>query len=487
MLVRLDSQRLLVRAARLFSVVTSAYSPGELGQLIAGKRAKPLRLPARRPFAPSELVTFDRCERRYLFVDLWKVAPPPSRSVVQRQCVHKVLKKLLDQPPKQRTPEKMKDLFREGPRKSWSGVRKGLVEVLFETKEDEVRWGAESFRLLGNYFQRAALRDAHFGSKLTRAGSRGPRGFQDPTADESVIGGRVLSAEEAVEGVVLPDATPRPLSLRCKGLGYRVDTLAGGALRVTEYLAGPPPTAPTEADSWALELYALLLSKQAAPAVVAELRQLYLGGAAAVAVDPTLAGGGGTEATLRRAEAKLAPLWARLLARVEGNDPKAFSACGQADCLCQQASFSTVLDEPLPPVYAGAADDDDDDADVVAGAATAGAAGRAAPTSSAAAPAPAPTTLLTPGSLVLANGSGYAITEDYVAVLPLETLETLCGELGLAHDPRPVADAKPVVVNKARATLIESIVQHIARTAPADAAQKAPPADAAQAAQTLQT
>jgi putative RecB family exonuclease len=215
--------------------------------------------------SPSRAGDFKTCPQLFKFRAVDRIPEPVSIFQARGTTAHLALQRLFDDPLRERTPDRLFDLFRQ----AWTEVRGSEeFEGLFETIEQERLWGMESLELLANYF---AIED--------------PTGF-DPEHRE-------LDLLEDLDGMMI------------RGILDRMDRDADGRLVITDYKTGkaPPETFALPAF-FALKIYALLIRNRSGE-TPAEVRLLYLNG-------PTLYRLAIDDRQLDAMDSQLRALWAAI-------------------------------------------------------------------------------------------------------------------------------------------------------------------------------
>ncbi|MDB4833509.1 PD-(D/E)XK nuclease family protein [Acidimicrobiia bacterium] len=186
--------------------------------------------------SPSRASQFKTCPKQFKFSNVDKIKEPTNLVQAKGTTVHQALEDLYDLPIDQRTPEVLYDLFR----KAWSNVRGNDEHVnLFDSIEDERKWGQEGLNLLHNYLK-----------------------LEDPQKLEP------LEQERWVRGSI------EDLNLR--GILDRMDEDKDGNLIIVDYKSGKAPMAKyKEPRFFALKLYALLIRDEIG-VTPKELKLIYL-------------------------------------------------------------------------------------------------------------------------------------------------------------------------------------------------------------------
>ena len=188
--------------------------------------------------SPSRASDFKVCPQLFKYRAIDRLPEPTTVFQARGTTAHLALERLYDLPAPSRTPEALSELFRE----AWTELR-GSEEFaqLFESIEEERRWGIESLTLLLNYFA-----------------------LEDPTTIAPLD--RELDMLEDLEGITI------------RGILDRIDEQPDGSLVITDYKSGKaPPERYALPAFFALKIYALLIKKQLGRTPV-EVRLLYLNG-----------------------------------------------------------------------------------------------------------------------------------------------------------------------------------------------------------------
>lgn len=197
-----------------------------------------LENPRLETLSPSRAGDFKTCPQLFKFRAVDRLPEPTSIYQARGTTAHLALQRLFDDPAPDRTPERLYDLFRT----AWTEIRgDDEFEGLFDTTEEERRWGLESLDLLANYF---SVED--------------PRTF-DPEDRE-------LDMLEDLDGIVI------------RGILDRMDRDEDGNLIILDYKSGKaPPERYALSAFFALKIYALLI-RQRIGETPKEVRLLYLNG-----------------------------------------------------------------------------------------------------------------------------------------------------------------------------------------------------------------
>ena len=188
--------------------------------------------------SPSRASDFKVCPQLFKFRSIDRLPEPTTIYQARGTTAHLALERLYDLPASERTPDALSALFRD----AWTEMR-GSDEFahLFESPEEERRWGIESLTLMVNYFA-----------------------LEDPT--EVVPLERELDMLEDLGGITI------------RGILDRIDERPDGSLVITDYKSGKaPPERYALPAFFALKIYALLIKKQLGRTPV-EVRLLYLNG-----------------------------------------------------------------------------------------------------------------------------------------------------------------------------------------------------------------
>ena len=188
--------------------------------------------------SPSRASDFKVCPQLFKFRSIDRLPEPTTIYQARGTTAHLALERLYDLPAAKRTPEALSALFRD----AWTELR-GSDEFahLFESPEEERRWGIESLTVLLNYFA-----------------------LEDPTEVAPLE--RELDMLEDLDGITI------------RGILDRIDERPDGSLVITDYKSGKaPPERYALPAFFALKIYALLIKKQLGRTPV-EVRLLYLNG-----------------------------------------------------------------------------------------------------------------------------------------------------------------------------------------------------------------
>ncbi len=186
--------------------------------------------------SPSRASQFKTCPQQFKYANVDKLREPTNEVQAKGTTVHQALEDLFDLPQKERSIEKLHNLFRD----AWTKVR-GTDEHhnLFSSVEEERDWGVDGLKLLNNYMT-----------------------IEDPTTFDP------LERERWVRGSI------EDLNLR--GILDRMDRNRNGELIIVDYKSGKAPMAKyKEPRFFALKLYALLIREELGE-MPAELKLIYL-------------------------------------------------------------------------------------------------------------------------------------------------------------------------------------------------------------------
>ena len=186
--------------------------------------------------SPSRASQFKTCPQQFKYANVDKLREPTNEVQAKGTTVHQALEDLFDLPQKERSIEKLHNLFRD----AWTKVR-GTDEHhnLFSSVEEERDWGVDGLKLLNNYMT-----------------------IEDPTTFDP------LERERWVRGSI------EDLNLR--GILDRMDRNRNGELIIVDYKSGKAPMAKyKEPRFFALKLYALLIKEELGE-MPAELKLIYL-------------------------------------------------------------------------------------------------------------------------------------------------------------------------------------------------------------------
>lgn len=188
--------------------------------------------------SPSRAGDFKTCPQLFKFRAIDRLPEPTTVHQARGTTAHLALQRLFDVPALERSPSRLYDLFRE----AWSELR-GDEEYdgLFETIEEERKWGIASMKLLTNYFD-----------------------VENPARVEPLD--REYDMLEDLDGIVI------------RGILDRIDRDRQGKLVITDYKTGKaPPLRYANGSFFALKIYALLI-RRIMGETPSEVRLLYLNG-----------------------------------------------------------------------------------------------------------------------------------------------------------------------------------------------------------------
>lgn len=215
--------------------------------------------------SPSRASDFKQCPQLFKFRAIDRLPEPVTIYQARGTTAHLALQDLYDFSPEQRTPTALFDLFR----KAWTDLRAtDEYADLFESSDEERKWGVESLELLANYFS-----------------------VENPA--EVAPLDREMDMLEDLGGITI------------RGILDRIDELPDGDLVITDYKTGKaPPERFALAAFFALKIYALLIRHKLGRTPV-EIRLLYLNG-------PTLYRLPINDGQLNGMEKQLRALWATI-------------------------------------------------------------------------------------------------------------------------------------------------------------------------------
>ena len=218
--------------------------------------------------SPSRAADFKVCPQLFKFRAIDRIETPPTVHQARGTTAHLALQRLFDEPARQRTPERLYDLFRS----AWIELRDDEYPELFATIEEERAWGVESLAILANYF-----------------------GVEDPTALEPLD--RELDMLETVGDMTI------------RGILDRMEEGPDG-LVITDYKTGSaPPERYAIPAFFALKIYGVLIRRRTGT-TPRRLRLMYLNG-------PTVYEIPVTDAQLDAMERQLEALWTAINRAIE--------------------------------------------------------------------------------------------------------------------------------------------------------------------------
>jgi putative RecB family exonuclease len=224
--------------------------------------------PMLKTLSPSRASDFKTCPQLYKFKAIDKIPTDPTIYQARGTTAHLALERLFSYPAKERTPERLYDLFRS----AWAELKPEEFDGLFATVDEERTWGIESLELLADYFR-----------------------MEDPSSFEPIEREMDLTVD-------VGDMTIRGILDRMESI---TETDASGnheVLVITDYKTGKaPPERYANKAFFALKIYALLIRtvKNITPDRV---RLLYLNGPTEYTMDIN-------DQQLDAMEKQLAALW----------------------------------------------------------------------------------------------------------------------------------------------------------------------------------
>lgn len=227
-----------------------------------------IETPTLKTLSPSRASDFKTCPQLYKFKAIDKIPTEPTIYQARGTTAHLALERLFSDPAKERTPERLYDLFRS----AWAELKPEEFDGLFATVDEERAWGIESLELLSDYFR-----------------------MEDPSSFEPIE----LEMDLTVN---VGDMTIRGILDRMESI---TETDASGSrelLVITDYKTGKaPPERYAHKAFFALTIYALLIRtvKNITPDRV---RLLYLNGPTEYTMDIN-------DQQLDAMERQLAALW----------------------------------------------------------------------------------------------------------------------------------------------------------------------------------
>ena len=193
-------------------------------------------IPNIKNLSPSRASQFKTCPRQFKFSNIDKIKEPTNEVQAKGTTVHQALEDLFDLPSHERDINNLHNLFR----KAWTKVRNNDDHYnLFDTVEEERKWGLDGLKLLNNYMS-----------------------IEDPQSFEP------LERERWVRGSID--------DLNLRGILDRMDRNKNGKLVIVDYKSGKAPQPKYKNERFfALKLYALLI-KEETNELPSELKLIYL-------------------------------------------------------------------------------------------------------------------------------------------------------------------------------------------------------------------
>jgi putative RecB family exonuclease len=325
---------------RALSMLMSPKDTAAVAAAAKVKRSQPLPMPPR--LSPTAVSTFKECPQLFLFRNLWKLPEPPSSVLTKGILVHSALEKVFELPAAERS-AKLHDVLRSEWRvqrmRPPRGSETPLVDLLFDTVDEERKWGQECLALLDNYLA-----------------------FEDPAAlplGEPFANEAWLSAKLPTTAFASQNLPP----LTMVGKVDRLDKLPGGSggrsaepgLVIVDYKTGKAPSLKyseqmnqeiRSKNFFQLRCYALLLARGGLSIgggksqLARQLRLLYLGdgpdGGATPLDDELPTEPAAYEAVLSATQAEVVAAWAEIAALVARGEPEAFEHCSRSFCQCHE-------------------------------------------------------------------------------------------------------------------------------------------------------
>ena len=227
--------------------------------------------PTLETLSPSRASDFKVCPLLFKFKAIDKIEVPPTVYQARGTTAHLALQWLFDLAPRDRTPERLYELFRQ----AWVELRDEEFPDLFDNTEDEREWGIESLNVLSNYFL-----------------------IEDPGSFDPLD--RELDMTEELGDITI------------RGILDRMEESPDG-LTITDYKTGKaPPEQYAIPAFFALKIYALLIRKRTGRTPV-RLRLMYLNG-------PTVYEIPVTDQQLDATQRKLEALWSAINRAIINNN-----------------------------------------------------------------------------------------------------------------------------------------------------------------------
>jgi len=216
--------------------------------------------PTLETLSPSRAGDFKTCPQLFKFKAIDRIEVPPTVYQARGTTAHLALQRLFDQPPAERTPETLFELFRH----AWVELRESEFPGMFASVAAERQWGIESLEVLANYFL-----------------------IEDPVMLDPLD--RELDMTEELGEITI------------RGILDRMEQEEDG-LVITDYKTGKAPPARYALPAFfALKIYALLIRRRTGSTPV-RLKLMYLS-------DPTVYEIPVTDAQLDATQRKLGALW----------------------------------------------------------------------------------------------------------------------------------------------------------------------------------
>lgn len=224
-----------------------------------------------RTLSPSKVATFCECALAFRFSAIDRLPDPPSTPAVRGTVVHTALERLFVEPPEQRSVDR-----------ALAYLAKRIDELTDEEREVLAGDDGETDGASYHDAERRLRKDAE---KLVRHYFK----LENPEKVHAI--GLELGVAADIGGV------------RVRGIIDRLELDDDGALLVTDYKTGRPPTERNEQSRLTgVEMYALLCERMLGVRP-ARVQLLYLGTPLAIVATPS-------EQSLRATERKLGAVWA---------------------------------------------------------------------------------------------------------------------------------------------------------------------------------